>query len=69
MISAGNRWPLYDTSPTLIPLRRIDSEIIHFGRTNHEPDNAPMRLAFLGAFPVRKFAFGRADTWFRVDRG
>jgi hypothetical protein len=21
------------------------------------------------AFPVRKFAFGRADTWFRVDRG
>ena len=20
------------------------------------------------AFPVRKFAFGRADTWFRVDR-
>lgn len=19
------------------------------------------------AFPVRKFAFGRADTWFRVD--
>ena len=21
------------------------------------------------AFPVRKFAFGRADTWFGVDRG
>jgi hypothetical protein len=21
------------------------------------------------AFPVRKFAFGRADTWFRVGRG
>jgi hypothetical protein len=21
------------------------------------------------AFPVRKFAFGRTDTWFRVDRG
>jgi hypothetical protein len=41
MISAGYRWPLYDTSPTLIPLRRIDSEIIHFGRTNHQPDNAP----------------------------
>jgi hypothetical protein len=40
MISAGYRWPLYDTSPTLIPLRRIDSEIIHFGRTNHQPDNA-----------------------------
>jgi hypothetical protein len=40
MISAGYRWPLYDTSPTMIPLRRIDSEIIHFGRTNHQPDNA-----------------------------
>ena len=40
MISAGYRWPLYDTSPTLIPLRRIDSEIIPFGRTNHQPDNA-----------------------------
>jgi len=24
----------------MIPLRRIDSEIIHFGRTNHQPDNA-----------------------------
>jgi len=22
-----------------------------------------------GSLPVRKFAFGRADTWFRVDRG
>jgi hypothetical protein len=43
MISAGYRWPLYDTSPTLIPLRRIDSEIIHFGRTNHQPDNAVAR--------------------------
>ena len=21
------------------------------------------------AFPVREFAFGRSDTWFRVDRG
>jgi len=28
------------------------------------PDEAGV-LAFL----VRKFAFGRADTWFRVDRG
>jgi hypothetical protein len=44
MITAGYRWPLYDTSPTLIPLRRIDSEIIHFGRTNHQPDNAQRRL-------------------------
>jgi len=26
---------LYDTSPTLIPLRRIDSEIIRFGRAAH----------------------------------
>jgi len=25
-----------------IPLRRIDSEIIHFGRTNHQPDNAAL---------------------------
>ena len=24
----------------MIPLRRIDFEIIHFGRTNHQPDNA-----------------------------
>src|ERR1700752_5372242 len=40
MISAGYRWPLYDTSPTMIPRRRIDSEIIHFGHTNHQPDNA-----------------------------
>jgi len=29
---------------------------------------APMRLAFWLS-TVRKFAFGRADTWFRVDRG
>jgi hypothetical protein len=43
MTSAGYRWPLYDTSPTLTPLRRIDSEIIHFGRTNHQPDNALLR--------------------------
>ena len=25
------------------PLRRIDSEIIHFDRTNHQPDNATVR--------------------------
>jgi hypothetical protein len=40
MISAGYRWPFYDTSPTLIPLRRIDSEIIHFGRAAHQLDSA-----------------------------
>jgi hypothetical protein len=28
----------------MIPLRRIDSEIIHFGRTNHQPDNASSSL-------------------------
>jgi len=28
----------------MIPLRRIDSEIIHFGRTNHQPDNARASL-------------------------
>jgi hypothetical protein len=26
----------------MIPLRRIDSEVIHFGRTNHQPDNAEL---------------------------
>jgi hypothetical protein len=50
MISPGYRWPLYDTSPTLTPLRRIDSEIIRFGRTNHQPDNA-VCLPFMGSDP------------------
>ena len=43
--------PLYDTSPTMIPLRRIDSEIIHFGRTNHQPDNALLPAQSLRATP------------------
>ena len=31
---------MYDTSPTMIPLRRIDSEIIHFGRAARQLDSA-----------------------------
>jgi hypothetical protein len=36
---------LYDTSPTIVLRLRIDSEIIRFGRTNHQPDNAVIRAA------------------------
>jgi hypothetical protein len=54
---------LYDTSPTMIPLRRIDSEIIHFGRTNHQPDNAvvgeaPRELHTIGFTPLVGWACG-----------
>ena len=31
---------MYDTSPTMIPLRRIDSEIIRFGRAAHQLESA-----------------------------
>ena len=50
---------MYDTSPTMIPLRRIDSEIIHFGRTNHQPDNA-RAIAELRAVDVTEWIHNHA---------
>jgi hypothetical protein len=52
---------LYDTSPTLIPLRRIDSEIIHFGRTNHQPDNADANKSNASRVP-KPTELGPPDT-------
>jgi hypothetical protein len=63
MITAGYRWPVYDTSPTLTPLRRIDSEIIHFSRTNHQPDNAVAAALVLGAEAATARA-GQAPSFF-----
>ena len=50
----------------MIPLRRIDSEIIHFGRTNHQPDNAgyryPIEVIGHAVWLYHRFALSLRDV-------